>query len=365
MSSASLNRTALYQAHLELGAKMVDFGGWEMPISYGSQIEEHHAVRAKAGMFDVSHMLNVDIKGVDAYAFLRKLIANDVAKITGTPGKALYSCMLNEQAGIVDDLIVYFFTETEWRIVVNAGTAQKDIAWMNKQAAGLNVTIIPRRDLSMVAVQGPKAREIVWTVRPQWKEKTEQLTPFVAALLENNTLVARTGYTGEDGFEIVLPSEDVVAFWKDLSAAGVQACGLGARDTLRLEAGMNLYGQDMDETIQPYQAGLAWTVSLKDESRDFVGRSVLETAPIHNAFLGIKLLERGVMRAHMNVRSAAGEGEISSGTMSPTLGFSVGFVRMPEGAQAGQSVEVEIRGKWVPAVLTKLPFVRNGKALVE
>lgn len=363
--TSSLNRTALYQAHLDSGAKMVDFGGWDMPISYGSQIEEHHAVRTKAGMFDVSHMLNVDVKGADAYAFLRKLIANDVAKITGTPGKALYSCMLNEQAGIVDDLITYFFSETEWRVVVNAGTAEKDIAWMNKQAEGFNVTITPRRDLSMVAVQGPQARELVWKVRPEWKEKSEGLTPFVAALLPNNTIVARTGYTGEDGFEIVLPSEDVVAFWKDLAAAGVQPCGLGARDTLRLEAGMNLYGQDMNEEIQPYQAGLAWTVSLKDESRDFVGRKVLETAPARNAFLGIKLLDRGVVRAHMKVRGASGEGEITSGTMSPTLGFSVGFVRMPEGAQAGDAVEVEIRGKWLPAVLTKLPFVRNGKALVE
>ncbi|WP_159991766.1 glycine cleavage system aminomethyltransferase GcvT [Pelistega ratti] len=365
MTSASLKRTALFDTHLEFGAKVVDFGGWEMPISYGSQIEEHHAVRNKAGMFDVSHMLNVDVVGADAYAFLRKLVANDVQKLIATPGKALYSCMLNPSAGIIDDLIIYFFALDQWRVVVNAGTATKDLAWMQEQAKGLDVTITPRHDLSMVAVQGPQAREIVWSIRPQWKAASESLTPFNAARIDENTMVARTGYTGEDGFEIIVPSSDVVAFWKDLAAAGVQACGLGARDTLRLEAGMNLYGQDMDEEIQPFQAGLAWTVSLKDESRDFVGRDVLTNNPKRNAFLGIKLLERGVVRAHMKVRGASGEGEITSGTMSPTLGFSIGFVRMPEAAKAGDTVEVEIRGKWLPAVLTTLPFVRNGKALVE
>ncbi|WP_071058476.1 glycine cleavage system aminomethyltransferase GcvT [Pelistega sp. MC2] len=364
MSSASLKHTALYQAHLNLNAKMVDFGGWEMPISYGSQIEEHHAVRKNAGIFDVSHMLNVDIIGDGAYEFLRHLIANDVSKITGTPGKALYSCMLNEQAGIIDDLIVYFFSENKWRVVVNAGTAEKDLVWMKMQSADYNVVITPRFDLSMVAVQGPKAREILWQVRPEWKASAENLSPFVAALINDDTMVARTGYTGEDGVEIVLPSHDVVKLWEDLIAAGVQACGLGARDTLRLEAGMNLYGQDMNEDTQPYQAGLAWTVSLKDESRQFVGRKILEELPVRNAFLGIKLLDRGVMRAHMKVRGESGEGEITSGTMSPSLGFSVGFVRMPEGAKAGDSVEVEIRGKWIPAVLTTLPFVRNGKALI-
>lgn len=363
--STHLKRTTLYASHLALNAKIVDFGGWEMPISYGSQLEEHHAVRNKAGMFDVSHMLNVDITGKDAYSFLRRLIANDVSKILGKPGKALYSCMLNESAGVIDDLIVYFFAEDKWRVVVNAGTAEKDLLWMKKQAIDTDVLISPRFALSMVALQGPEAREILWRVRPSWKGMTETLTPFVAVQINENTMVARTGYTGEDGFEIVLPSTEVVQLWEELRQAGVQPCGLGARDTLRLEAGMNLYGQDMDETIQPYQAALGWTVSLKDEKRDFIGRNVLDAEPLRNAFLGVKLLERGVMRAHMKVRSAQGEGEVTSGTMSPTLGFSIGFARMPEGAQAGDAVEVEIRNKWVPAVLTTLPFVRNGKALVE
>jgi aminomethyltransferase len=362
--SAPLQRTPLYEAHLAAGARTVDFGGWDMPVNYGSQIEEHHAVRQASGMFDVSHMLNVDVTGDGAYDFLRRLIANDVAKLT-TPGKALYSCMLNPQGGVIDDLIVYFFASDTWRVVVNAGTAEKDVAWMRRVAASGNfdVSIAPRRDLAMVAVQGPEARAKVWAVRPAWKATTENLTPFSGAALDGDTLVARTGYTGEDGFEIVLPATQATAFWNDLVAAGVRPCGLGARDTLRLEAGMNLYGQDMDELIHPDQAGLTWTVSLKDVSRRFIGRDAIEQFATPAAFLGLKLLDRGVMRSHMKVRTAQGEGEVTSGTMSPTLNVSVGFARLPVGAKPGDAAQVDIRGKWVPAQICKLPFVRNGKAV--
>lgn len=360
--SASLQRTPLYEEHLAAGARMVDFGGWEMPVSYGSQIEEHHAVRQAAGMFDVSHMLNIDVAGEGAHAFLHKLIANDVDKLT-TPGKALYSCMLNPQGGVIDDLIVYFFSIENWRVVVNAGTADKDVAWMRRVAVSGNfdVTITPRRDLAMVAVQGPEARARVWAARPAWKAASEPLTPFSAARVGDDVLVARTGYTGEDGFEVVLPAADVAAFWRDLAAQGVRPCGLGARDTLRLEAGMNLYGQDMDELTQPDQAGLTWTVSLKNPERRFIGRDAIEQHATPAAFLGLKLLERGVMRSHMKVRTPLGEGEVTSGTMSPTLNVSVGFARLPAGIKPGDAVEVDIRGKWVPAQVCKLPFVRNGK----
>ncbi|SAI69814.1 glycine cleavage system T protein [Bordetella ansorpii] len=359
--SAPLQRTPLFDEHLAANARMVDFGGWEMPLSYGSQIEEHHAVRRAAGMFDVSHMLNVDVAGAGAKAFLQRLIANDVARLT-VPGKALYSCMLNPQGGVIDDLIVYFFSEDRWRVVVNAGTADKDVAWMRRVAASGNfdVAIAARRDLAMVAVQGPEARAKVWAARPAWQAQSEPLGVFSAALL-GETLVARTGYTGEDGFEIVLPAAEVATLWRDLIAQGVQPCGLGARDTLRLEAGMNLYGQDMDELIHPDQAGLTWTVSLKDASRRFIGRDAIEQFATPAAFLGLKLQERGVMRAHMAVRTARGAGEVTSGTMSPTLGVSVGFARLPAGVQPGDAAEVEIRGKWVPAQVCKLPFVRNGK----
>lgn len=362
--SATLKRTPLADEHIACGARMVDFGGWDMPLAYGSQLEEHHAVRQDAGMFDVSHMLNADITGPDAYAFLQRLVANDVAKLT-VPGKALYTCMLNPQGGVIDDLIVYFFAADEWRVVVNAGTADKDMAWMQrvKQAGKFDVTITPRRDLAMIAVQGPNARAKVWAARPAWQAASEPLTPFVAARVGDDTLVARTGYTGEDGFEIVLPVTEAVQLWRDLAAQGVRPAGLGARDTLRLEAGMNLYGQDMDELTQPGEAALTWTVSLKNAERRFIGRDALEQFATPAAFIGLKLQERGVMRAHMAVRTKNGVGELTSGTMSPTLGVSIGFARLPQGVVAGDTVEVDIRGKWVPARVCKLPFVRNGKAV--
>ncbi|OZI17309.1 MULTISPECIES: glycine cleavage system aminomethyltransferase GcvT [Bordetella] len=362
--SASLKRTPLAETHVAAGARMVDFGGWDMPLAYGSQLEEHHAVRRDAGMFDVSHMLNVDISGPDSAAYLRRLVANDVDRLT-VPGKALYTCMLNPQGGIIDDLIVYFFSVEQWRAVVNAGTADKDIAWMQRVAAAgkFDVTIAARRDLAMVAVQGPNARAKVWAARPAWLAATESLAPFVAAPVDDDTLVARTGYTGEDGFEIVLPATQVTALWNDLAAQGVRPCGLGARDTLRLEAGMNLYGQDMDELTQPDQAGLTWTVSLKDPARRFVGREALEQFAAPCGFVGLKLQDRGVMRAHMPVYTSLGQGEITSGTMSPTLGVSIALARVPLGVQAGQTVEVDIRGKRVPALVCKLPFVRHGKAV--
>ncbi|WP_322999934.1 glycine cleavage system aminomethyltransferase GcvT [Castellaniella sp.] len=357
-------QTPLFDTHVALGAKIVDFGGWDMPLAYGSQLEEHHAVRQSVGMFDVSHMLNVDVAGASAPDFLRHLLANDVAKIAGVPGKALYSCMLRPEGGVIDDLIVYFFASDRWRIVVNAGTADKDVAWMQQQAEPFGVTITPRRDLAMVAVQGPKARDTVWSIHPEWQAATQELKPFNGTLVDENTLVARTGYTGEDGFEIVLPATAVKAFWDALAAAGVHPCGLGARDTLRLEAGMNLYGQDMDETVHPLESGLAWTVSFKDESRDFIGRAALESASKARELVGLKLLERGIMRGHMKVRTPQGEGELTSGTMAPTLGFSIGLARVPVGSAPGDRVEVEIRGKWLPAEIVRPPFVRNGKALV-
>lgn len=360
--AAALHRTSLFAAHQAAGAKMVDFGGWEMPISYGSQLAEHHAVRQKAGMFDVSHMLNVDVTGLQARRFLSLLLANDVARLA-ISGKALYSCMLNPQGGVIDDLIVYFFDDDRWRVVVNAGCADKDLAWMQSviDEHKLDVKLNARRDLAMIAVQGPQARELVWQVHPEWQGATEALKAFFAASVAPDTLVARTGYTGEDGFEIVLPATQAETLWNQLLAAGVTPCGLGARDTLRLEAGMNLYGQDMDEQIQPAQAGLTWTVNLNDPQRQFIGRQAIETEPRKNTFIGLTLGDRGVMRAHMKVRTARGEGEITSGTMSPTLGVSVAFARLPEGVAAGESAEVEIRGKWVPAVVTALPFVRHGK----
>lgn len=363
--TAVLKQTPLYNAHVAAGARMVDFGGWHMPVAYGSQIEEHHAVRRAVGMFDVSHMLNVDVRGAGAQAFLRRLLANDVAKLT-VPGKALYSCMLNERGGVIDDLIVYFFAPDAWRLVVNAGTADSDVEWMQGVASreGFDVAVTPRRDLAMVAVQGPEARERVWQVRPQWRAATGELTPFSGADLGGDVLVARTGYTGEDGFEIVVPAEQVEALWNDLAAAGVRPCGLGARDTLRLEAGMNLYGHEMTQDVDPLIAGLAWTVSFKDSDRRFIGRDAIEGVAPDQVMVGLRLRERGVMREHMKVRTALGEGVLTSGTMSPTMGVSIGMARVPVGVKPGDQAEVEIRGKWLPADVVSMPFVRQGKVLV-
>ncbi|BAO29006.1 glycine cleavage system aminomethyltransferase GcvT [Sulfuritalea hydrogenivorans] len=362
-------RTPLYDSHLAAGAKMVDFSGWEMPINYGSQIEEHHAVRRDAGMFDVSHMCALDLVGPDATRWLRHLLANDVAKLT-VPGKALYSCLLKEDGGVIDDLIVYFFTPEHFRIVVNAGTADKDIAWMRAQLTGFKATLTQRREgkdaLAMIAVQGPNARERFWTAFPAMRGATVMLGVFQAAEVDG-WLVARTGYTGEDGFEIALPAADAGPVWQKLLEAGVKPCGLGARDTLRLEAGMNLYGQDMDESISPYEAGLKWTVDLKDAARDFIGKSALEGAnarQVRNQFAGLLLLDRGVLRAHQKVITPQGEGEITSGTFSPSLNQSIALARLPVGVALGSEVEVEIRDKRLKARVVKPSFVRNGTPLL-
>ena len=357
-------RTALYPAHLAAGARMVDFAGWDMPVNYGSQIEEHHAVRRDAGMFDVSHMLGLDLTGAGATDFLRGLLANDVARLK-TPGKALYSCMLDETGGVIDDLIVYRMSEAEYRVVVNAGTADKDVAWMRKRiaATGANVTLDARRDLAMIAVQGPNALARAAQAIPELNTANGIPAPFSAVRL-GDLFVGRTGYTGEDGFEVAVPAGRAVALWDALAAAGVRPCGLGARDTLRLEAGMNLYGQDMDETVCPPDAGLAWTIDLRDETRDFVGRAALEAHGERKAFLGLILEDRGVLRAHMKVATARGEGETTSGSFSPTLEKSIAFARLPAGTEPGEEVQVEVRGKALAALTVKLPFVRNGKALV-
>ncbi|AMO36824.1 glycine cleavage system aminomethyltransferase GcvT [Thauera humireducens] len=362
--STSSRQTPLHAAHVAAGARMVDFAGWDMPVNYGSQIEEHHAVRRDAGMFDVSHMLSLDLAGPDATIFLRGLLANDVIKLT-VPGKALYSCMLNEHGGVIDDLIVYRFGPSDYRLVVNAGTADKDVAWMRARiaATGANVTLAGRRDLAIIAIQGPRAVERATAAIPELSSANGVPAPFSAARV-GDLLVARTGYTGEDGLEIAVPATRVEQMWNELIAAGVKPCGLGARDTLRLEAGMNLYGQDMDDTVSPLDAGLAWTVDFKDDSRDFVGRTALEANPASRRLLGLILEDKGVLRSHMKVFTAAGEGETTSGSFSPTLEQSIAFARVPLATQPGEAVEVEIRGKRLKARTVKLPFVRNGKPLI-
>jgi aminomethyltransferase len=353
--------TILNATHRALGAKMVDFGGWDMPISYGSQIEEHHAVRRDAGMFDVSHMTVVDLHGPRTREFLRHLLANSIDKLK-VSGKALYSCMLNEQGGVIDDLIVYFLSEDFFRLVVNAATRDKDLAWIGRQAAAFGVTVTERPDFAMIAVQGPNARaRVLDLLTPATREKAAKIGKFVA--VEGDGLfIARTGYTGEDGFEIIVPEAQAVALWDALRQAGVVPAGLGARDTLRLEAGMNLYGQDMDETVTPWEANLGWTVAL-DEGRDFIGRAALEKQKaegVPRVMVGLVMDEKGVLRHGQRVITPNGDGEILSGSFSPTLGKSIAFARVPAGAGAA-GLQVDIRGRQVPVRVVKYPFVRDGK----
>ena len=357
-------QTPLYDSHVKSGALMVDFAGWQMPMHYGSQIDEHHAVRGTAGMFDVSHMTVVDLRGDSVQSFLRYLLANDVARLQ--PGQALYSCMLNEQAGVIDDLIVYLFAADFYRMVVNAATREKDLAWLQKHAQQFAVEIQERRELAMIAVQGPRAIELSLPLLPRKLATSAAELKRFYAVIEEDCCVARTGYTGEDGFEIILPADAAVSFWSALSAAGVQAAGLGARDTLRLEAGMNLYGTDMDETVTPLESGLAWTVAWDPADRDFIGKAALERQRqdgIARKMVGLRLLERGVLRGHQSVISEAGEGEITSGTFSPTLKQSIALARVP--AAIGAECVVEIRGKRLAAEVVKYPFVRNGKSMID
>ncbi|WJF90376.1 glycine cleavage system aminomethyltransferase GcvT [Paraburkholderia bonniea] len=367
-----LKHTPLHATHRALNARMVDFGGWDMPVNYGSQIDEHRAVRTDAGMFDVSHMCVVDFTGTRVRAFFDYALANHVAKLQ-TPGRALYSCLLNPEGGVIDDLIVYYFGEDHFRLVVNAGTAEKDLAWFNHLNAdgGFELTITPRRDYAILAVQGPNARDKVWQAIPDARTATEPLKPFYAARVNSAAFgeltLARTGYTGEDGFEIIVPATQVVALWQALHAEGVRPAGLGARDTLRLEAGMNLYGQDMDDSVSPLDAGLAWTVDLTTP-RHFVGRERLEADGSRAAFVGLILQKEngkaaGVLRAHQKVLTPHGAGEITSGTFSPTMQESIAFARVPKQVQPGDLIQVQIRDKALPARVVKLPFVRHGKVL--
>ncbi|KAG9601258.1 hypothetical protein KCV01_g7651, partial [Aureobasidium melanogenum] len=361
------DKTELNASHRELGARMVDFGGWDMPIAYGSQIEEHHAVRKDAGMFDVSHMTVVDLTGQTTREFLRKLVANNVDKLA-KPGKALYTCMLNEEGGVIDDLIVYFLREDFFRLVVNAATRVKDLAWIEKQAAAFGVSVRERPEFGMIAVQGPNAREkLIGLLPTEIQEKATKLGKFAAIEIEGPNgmplFLARTGYTGEDGFEVVVPNSRVVELWNLLKDAGVAPAGLGARDTLRLEAGMNLYGQDMDETVSPWEAALAWTISL-DEGRDFIGRAALEKHKadgVKRVMVGLVMDDKGVLRHGQKVLTANGDGEILSGGFAPTLGKSIAFARIPVGESG--DVRVDIRGREVPVRVVKFPFVRDGQPM--
>ncbi len=360
------SKTPLYDKHVEAGARIVDFGGWDMPLNYGSQKEEHHAVRQKAGMFDVSHMTIVDLKGARVRDFLRYLVANDVAKLQD-PGKALYTSMLNENGGVIDDLIIYFMSESWFRLVVNAATREKDLAWIRQQAEPFEVSVSERAELAMIAVQGPEARELAAPcIDADHRDDAMALKPFFG-MEAGDMFVARTGYTGEDGWEMVMPAAQAPSTWDRLLAAGVAPCGLAARDTLRLEAAMNLYGSDMDETVSPLEAGLGWTVAWEPADREFIGREPLEAkraATNRMRFVGLLLEDKGVLRNHQRVVvDGVGDGEITSGGFSPTIGRSIALARVPAGDY--DRAQVEVRGKLLGVRIVKTPFVRNGEVRID
>jgi aminomethyltransferase len=360
------SRTPLYDQHVDAGARIVDFGGWDMPLHYGSQKEEHHAVRQDAGVFDVSHMTIVDLHGEQVRAFLQYLVANDVAKLK-TFGKALYTCMLNADGGVIDDLIIYLIADNEYRLIVNAATRDKDLAWITKHAARFDVDVTERPELAMIAVQGPNARQrAAACVAAKWRDAALALKPF-NGMQAGDVFVARTGYTGEDGWEMVMPAAAAADVWNQLLDAGVAPCGLGARDTLRLEAAMNLYGSDMDESISPLEAGLEWTVAWEPAERDFIGRAAIEKvrhAPDRRRFVGLLLEDKGVLRNHQQVVVAErGEGEITSGGFSPTIGRSIALARLPAGDY--DRAQVDVRGKLLNVRIVKTPFVRNGEIRID
>jgi aminomethyltransferase len=359
------DKTPLFDAHVAMDARIVDFGGWDMPLHYGSQIEEHHVVRRDAGMFDVSHMTIVDLTGAGAKSFLQRLLANDVDKLQER-GKALYSCMLTPDAGVIDDLIVYYLEDDRYRMVVNAATRAKDLAWIEEVAADFDVAVEERPDLAMIAVQGPEARTKAAECLPEaHREAALGLGPFVGGQF-GDLFIARTGYTGEDGWEILVPADEAERWWRAFADAGIRPCGLGARDTLRLEAGMNLYGTDMDETTTPLESGLGWTVAWEPADREFIGRERLAEQRQQGAsrrLVGLLLEGRGVLRGHQKVKvEGLEDGEVTSGTFSPTLGRSIGLARVPAGV--GERCNVEIRGRLLEARVVRPPFVRNGKPRV-
>ena len=350
-----LQQTPLIDCHRQDGAKLVDFSGWEMPIHYGSQVEEHHQVRTHAGLFDVSHMTLVDISGPDQAAYLKRLLANDIGRLD--LGRALYTAMLNVEGGIIDDLIVYR-REQNYRLVVNCATKEKDVAWMRQHAEGFDVAVETLSDYAIIAVQGPASRKMLSAVLAEADvADLEALRPF-SFFERESAMFARTGYTGESGFECIVRASEGVELWQSLRQAGASPIGLGARDTLRLEAGMNLYGQDLDETICPAAANLSWTVVTK--GRDFIGQDAMAAhATSHERQIGVQLIGKGVLRAGYRLfLDDDAVGVVTSGAFSPTLARGIGLARV---RTSSKTLEVEIRGKRQAVEVVSLPFVPRGQ----
>jgi aminomethyltransferase len=360
MTTEALKRTPLYTAQAETGAKFVDFHGWDLPVQFTSIMKEHAAVRSAAGLFDVSHMGQVFVEGPEALDFLQRVQCNDLSKLK--PGRAMYTHILNERGGVVDDVIISRLAVERWFIVVNAGTREKDVAWLRQQAGALN--IIDRSDAyGMIALQGPRAEEIIKSIAPE----ASALKRFGAIELEifgQPHIITRTGYTGEDGFEIVAPAEICSRIWRTLlsngASLGLQPCGLGARDTLRLEAGYLLYGSDVDDERSPYAAGYGWVVKMA--KGDFIGKAELQREQergLSQRLRGVQLKDRGVPRPGAPVLIGGEKvGTLCSATYSPTLKTGIGMGYLPEPLPAGD-VAIELHGRPVAAEIVKPPFYKK------
>ena len=355
-----MNKTALNNAHIELGAKMVNFSHWEMPISYTSLIEEHHAVRNTAGVFDVSHMSVFDFNGGDQVAFFEKIFANDIKKICNDD-KAIYGALLNEEGGILDDLIIYHANE-KFRLVSNCSTREQNRQWYEKHAVEFGVEVVERSDMGILAIQGPDALSKILSIdgiNPQ----VNNLQSF-GCMFDGDKLYARTGYTGEDGLEIIVPSEDINQFWDQALKLGCTPIGLGARDTLRLEAGLNLYGNDMTIENHPYESNLGWTIDMTDENRQFIGKQALLSIDQSKSqkIVGIILRDKGVLRSGYEVIHNEGKGVVLSGSYSPTLQSSIGLARVDQGYK--KDGKVMIRNKMLNIDFVSPRFIERGKILI-
>jgi len=371
--SSPLRRTPLYPEHVALGARMVPFAGWEMPLQFAGIVEEHHAVRRRAGLFDISHMGRLTVDGPDAAAFLRGLCTYDVTRIA--VGEGHYAVVCRDDSGILDDIYLYRPSDQRFLVVVNAANAQRIGEWARARLhRGSRATLVDRQaETAMLALQGPEAPSHLEALAPAVARGLAARRCTEVEMQGTLAFISRTGYTGEDGFELVVPAADGPGVWRRLLERGpagarlgrVQPCGLGARDSLRLEAALALYGNDIDESTNPFEAGLGWTVTL-DDGADFVGRQALQR--IHEAGVSrqlacLRALERGVMRAGCPLlRDGRPVGRLTSGGFSPTLGVSIGLGYLPpELAAAGTELEVDVRGKPLRAQVVPRPFYKRGR----
>ena len=360
-----LKRTPLYSLHRELGAKIVEFGGWEMPVQYSGILEEHQAVRERAGIFDVSHMGELVLKGPDAFAQIQKLTPNDVSKLTD--GKCHYSAFLTERGTYVDDLLVYRRAPDSFMLVVNASNTPKDFAWAKSHVSGNLKVEDKTEDYALLSVQGPRAVALCQRVCSANLSDIPYYAFRTMNVLGAPALVSRTGYTGEDGFELMVPAAEAEKVFRKLleegRADGVLPCGLGSRDTLRLEAKMALYGNDIDETVTPWEADLAWTVKMK--KGDFIGRDALEKQKqqgVPRKLVGFDMTDRGIARHGYPAQTQAGAGVVTSGTHSPTFGHPIGLALLPASAsEVGSEFSVDIRGRQARAKVVETPFYKRKK----